>query len=360
MISLTGKVTNATSGGPVTTSPTAHLYLFDSTTSTIDQSLTSPVGATGEYRFDQVPADSNVTYFVMVDFAGVTYASDPVSYDGSFTSKDVPLTVYDATNDLTQLSISQVHLQFDIPAGTQVQARSLYILSNLGNKAVVVESDGRHVPFIGTPAGAADVQYELAQGGTALARATNGFALLPGADKQYGIIATYSMPYTNSLAISQPFTLPVSSETVLVPAGVRVKSDQLVDTGIQNFNGTDYHLYQGGSLATGSSLALTISGKPGASSPISSNQQMVLLIVLLVGGLLLIGLGIFLLRRSRGREVAAESGTPAASAESLQANRESIMDAIIALDDQYKGACISREVYLKRREELKRHLKELL
>jgi hypothetical protein len=359
VITIKGSVTNATAGAPVSGPMTAHLYLYNSATSKIDNSLATEVDQAGRYQFDNVPADAKVTYFVMVSFAGVTYASDPVSYDGKFTSRDVPITVYDATEDLDQLSISQVHMQFDFSTSGQAQARFLYILSNLGKKSVLVQSDGRHIPFIDFPAGANGTQFELAQGGAALAQADNGFALLPGADKQYGIIATFSLPFEKTLTLSQPFNLPVSSATVLVPVGIRVKSDQLTDTGVQSMEGKDYHLYQGGSLASGSTLELTISGKPGSANPFSTNPQTTILVTLLVAGVLLMGLGFFLLRRGRSKEALAEVSSGAAQSDPLE-DRDSIMDAIIALDDQYKGGCISRDVYHKRRDELKQKLKERL
>jgi hypothetical protein len=201
----------------------------------------------------------------------------------------------------------------------------------------------------------------LAQGGAALAKATDGFALLPGADKQYGIISTFSQPYNNSFSLTQPFSLPVSSETILVPVGVTVKSDQLNDAGVQNFQGANYHIYQGGILASGSTLSLVFSGKPGGSAPLGLNQQMVLLLSLLAAGLLLIGTGIFLLRRNRSKALQMVSGTETSlPSASVEEDRETIMDAIIALDDQYKGACISKDAYIRRREELKKKLKGLI
>ena len=360
-ITLKGKVTNASSGSLPTTPLTANLYLYDTGTTGIDKTLIAQVAPTGEYRFDDVPASLKVTYYVMVDYSGVTYVSDGITYDGTFTSKDLPITIYDSTDDLTQLSSSQVHMQFSFPAAGQVQARMLYVISNLGKKTVMVQTDGTHIPFIEIPSGATDVQYELAQGGSPLARAKNGFALLPGADKQYGLIATFNLPYTgNRVAMTQPFSLPISSETVLVPVGVRVNSKQLSDVGVQSVDGTDYHLYQGGGLASGGTLSFTVLGKPGAST-FSLNQQTTILLILLGVGLILIGAGIFLLRRNQGRKPQpAQASEVSSGIADMSEDRDAVIDAIIALDDQYKGSCITKEVYNKRRDELKKKLKELI
>ncbi len=269
IITLQGTVANA-SGAALTAPLTANLYLYNTNSSTVDQALETEVTTTGRYWFDSVPADPHTTYFVMVEFEGVTYSSDPGTYDGNAGSLDLPITIYNSTSEMDSLSIMQVHIQFDFVSDTDVQVQTLYVLTNNGQKSITVTSDGTDIPFLGVPAGAQDVKYDLAQGGAAITTAVNGFALLPGAEKQYGIITTFSLPYKNQMELSQPFSLPVDSETIIVPQGVQVKSDQLQDAGTQTFQGASYHLYQGGNLATGSNLIFTLSGRPGeaAGSPI--------------------------------------------------------------------------------------------
>ncbi len=360
VLTFNGKVTNA-SGSPITDSLIAHLYLYNTSSSAMEQTLKATVQPNGQYQFDHVPADSKTTYFVTVEFNGVTYASDPVVYDGTFTTREMPISIYDSTSDLITLNFSQIHMQFEFPTDGQVQARMLYIVSNIGLKSVVVPSDGTSIPFIKIPTGASDVQYDLAQGGATLASATNGFALLPGADKQYGIIATFSLPYNSNLKIIQPFSLPVSSETIIVPVGVRVSSDQLDDAGTQTFQGANYHLYQGGTLASGSTLALTISGKPGDTTASFPSRQSAILIGIGAAGILLIGVGIFLFLRNRTRFNQQDAILPTeVAADTFGDDRDTIVDAIIALDEQYKEKCISKEAYQKRRDELKNRLREII
>jgi hypothetical protein len=236
------------------------------------------------------------------------------------------------------------------------------VISNPGGKAVIVPSDGSSVPFIQTPDGAQSVNFQLAQSSAPLMTATNGFALLPGTDKQYGIITTFNLPYTNRLAFTQFFTLPVSSATIIVPEGVKVRSDQLTDAGTQGSTGTTYHLYQGGSLASGSTLTMTISGMPGDKAGFVLDQRTLLMIGVGALGLILIGLGIFLFlrdRKLRKMEEELEDNNEEVDEDALGDDRESIMDAIIALDDQYKNGDISKEAYEKRRDELKERLKNM-
>ncbi len=361
-------------GAAIPDGTNAILWLY-TTSGQEKQKLTTPILPDGKYEFINVPADKTIIYLVTVDYKDVTYESSYVQFDGTLFQFEVPITVYDSTSDLNVLTITQAHLQFDFSTAGQVQVMALYVISIPGTNSVIVTSDGTSIPFIQIPAGATSVQYQLAQSSSPLMMATNGFALLPGTDKQYGIITTFTLPYTNRLVYTQPFNLPVSSATIIVPEGVKVRSDQLTDAGTQSSTGTTgttgttgstgstYHLYQGSSLASGSTLTMTISGMPGDKAGFVLDQRTWLMIGVGASGLILIGLGVFLFlrdRKLRKLEEEFEGGDEEGNEEdALGDNRESIMDAIIALDDQYKAGDISKEAYEKRRDELKDRLKNL-
>jgi hypothetical protein len=363
LIVIDGRVTLA-SGGAIPVGTSATLLLYNTTSGQEMQRLTTLILPDGKYEFMDIPADSTTVYMVTVDYSGITYHSDFVQFDGTLFQFDMPITVYDSTNDLNVLTITQAHLQFDFSTAGQIQVMALYVIINPGGDAVIVPSDGTSVPFIQIPESAASVQYQLAQSSSPLLNATGGFALLPGADKQYGIIATFTLPYTNRLEITQPFFLPVSSATIIVPEGVKVRSDQLTDGGTQTSTGTPvttFHLYQADSLASGSTLTMTVSGMPGDKSGFVLDQRTWLMIGVGTLGLILISLGIFLFLRDRKlRKLEDEYEDDEESDEdAFGDDRESIMDAIIALDDQYKAGDISKEAYEQRRDELKDRLKNL-
>ncbi len=359
-----GTVTLA-SGAAIPNGTIATLLLYNTTSGQVAQTLTTPILPDGKYEFTNIPADTTTVYLVTVDYNGVTYNSVPASFDGTLFLFDLPITIYETTDDLNVLTITQTHLQFDFSTAGQVQVMVLYVIINSGGNSVIVPSDGTSIPFIQIPEGAASVQYQLAQSSSPLLNAANGFALLPGADLQYGIIATFTLPYTNRLVFAQPFSLPVSSATIIVPEGVKVRSDQLTDGGTQASSGTPvttYHLYQASSLASGSTLTLTISGMPGDKAGFVLDQRTWLMIGVGAVGLILIGLGVFLFlrdRKLRKLEEEFEGDDVEGDEDALGDDRESIMDAIIALDDQNKAGDISKEAYEKRRDELKDRLKNL-
>lgn len=349
---------------------TASLLIYSMSSSEVAQTLSSPISSRGTYQFQNVPADETSVYFITVEFLGVTYESEPIQYDGVTSQMVMPVTVYNSSKDLSSLSISKAHLQFDFSGDGQVQVGLVYIITNLSGNAVIFPSSGSDIPFIQVPQEAINPQYQLDQSSAPLLLATEGYAFLPGADRQYVLITSFSLPYTGSLTYTQPFSPPVNSATVIVPDGVKVKSDQLSDGGTQPSAGTSgvtFHLYQVSNLAAGSTLSMKISGTLAKEGNPQVSQQ-TLLIAVAALGLLLVGLGVFLFVRERklqrlvqdDDENAGEEGEITSNTDdSLGENRESIMDAIITLDDQFKAGSITKEAHEQRRNELKNRLKNL-
>jgi len=361
LVHIGGRVSLAT-GGTVPAGTLAALLVYNPTLGQVIERLTVRVSADGSYQFSDVQAPNGTIYMVTVDFSDVTYGSVPVQFDGTIFQFDLPVTLYETTNDLNVLTISQAHLQFDFSTADKVQVMVLYVITNPGEKAVIVSSDGSTVPFILIPENAEAVNYQLSQNSSSLLNATDGFAMVPGADKQYAIIASFSLPYSRRLEFSQPFKLPVTSATVILPEGVKVRSDQLTDGGTQDGTDATYHIYQSSNLASGSTLTFTISGMPGDKSGFVLDTRTWLMIGVAVVGLILIGLGIFLFlrdRKLRKMEEEFEDAEEEDEEDALGEDKDRIMDAIIALDDQFKSGDISKEGYKKRRDELKDRLKKL-
>jgi hypothetical protein len=360
VVTIKGAVT-MNSGSTLPTDLAAALFLYDTSAEQVMQTLTTTVQPDGSYQFTEVPASSSTAYWASVEYSGVTYDSDPAFYVDTKSSYDLPVVLYDSSEDISALTSSQVHVKFDMSSQSVIQVTELYIVINSGSQVLIIASDGTSIPFIQVPQGASDVQYQLASGSAPLLSASKGFALLPGAEKQYGIVAVFTLPYDRSLKFAQPFPLAVSSLTIFIPQGMRLRSDLLTDAGTQNIQDQAYHLYRGDSLAPGSSLSLTLSGKPGASTGLSLSRQTILLIGIGVVGVLLIGLGVYLYLRDRARSRdEEEENEQEVEKDALCDNRESIMDAIITLDDQYKAGGIPQKVYEKRRAELKERLKKLV
>jgi hypothetical protein len=153
----------------------------------------------------------------------------------------------------------------------------------------------------------------------------------------------------------------VDSVVILIPEdGVRVKGEMLRDDGTRDVQGVPYHLYSGGGLQAGDDLQLTLSGRPSASSPsLLQSSSTSLLIGMVVFGVALIVGGVWLFSRTRREEVydeVDEVSSPETDVEPDGEDADTLMDAIIALDDLYREDQLPEDAYLQRRAELKERL----
>lgn len=360
---ITGTVING-SGGDIPQGQKVTLEGFDKDPSGSYQKtieIVSPVDSKGTFSFIGVEAPVERAFIAITSWGGVEYQSDPVIVTTTTRDFSIPITIYEKTDDFNVLTFNQVHLIFDLSTQNIVQVTELFIVTNPGKQVVVVPSDGTSIPFIKTPKNASGVQYQLSQGSAQLLNATGGFAMIPGADRQYGFVASYTMPSARSLKFDQPFSMPVASLTIFVPQGMRARGEQLTDAGLQAIQGQSYQMYQANNMASGSTLSMTLSGTPGATTGFTFTKQTWVLVGIGVVGILLVGLGIYLYLRDRARlKNETEGGSEDAQGDAIGEDRDSIMDAMIALDDQYKAGGIPKEAYENRRSELKERLKVVL
>jgi hypothetical protein len=219
------------------------------------------------------------------------------------------------------------------------------------------------------PEGATNLEIQDGVLGGRFIETEDGFgdtvSIRPGAGS-YELLYAYEMPYDRKLDLVQPMSVPVDAVVVLVPEdGIKVKGESLVDEGTRDVQGAQYRLFNGGSIPAGSELSLSISGRPSTSAPtITAGSSTNLVIGLGIFGLTLILAGVFLYRRSRAADSEAEDepeeeisqDDPEFGSESA----ETVMDAIIALDDQYQAGQLPESAYLERRAKLKQRLGELM
>ena len=324
--------------------------------------LEASVNPDGSYDFAGVEFPLNRAFLVITSWQGVEYPSDPVYVKDATTNYSIPITIYDKSDDLTGLKTDQVHLSFVLSSQSVMQVTEIFIVTNPGKRAIVVSSDGTTIPFIQLPANASSAQYQLSQNSAQLMNATNGFALLPGTDKQYGFVASFNMPYGKNLNFNQAFSLPVSSLAVFLPQGMRLIGKNLTSAGTQDVQGQTFLMYQENNIASGNSITFTLSGVPATSTGTSSVNKTWVWIGIGSVGILLIVLGILLYWRDRNRfkkeQVKQSEGK--IEEDALGEDSDIIIDALIALDDEYKAGEIPKEAYEKRRLELKERLKGLL
>lgn len=311
---------------------------------------TTVTDANGNYVFEGLDMPENRIYLIEVVYQGVTFSSEPAFVEAGMSELTVPsFQLYATTSDFSTLSFDQVHFFVDI-ADTVAQVIGVYTFSNSGDKVIVIQS-ATDVPFIKVPANAENIGFDLTQDSAPFLSAEGGFAIPPSATP-YGLVAFYTLPYDKKAQIVQPFALPASSVLVLIPDGVKLKSDQFTEGEVQNFQGTDYRQYTSAGVKSGETLTLNLSGMPKTAGISTSDSQQNLLLGIGALGVVLILAGVWMYLRDRNRvddEMEDE--------ETEYESEEEILDAIIALDDLHRAGKIPDEAYRARREDLKARLK---
>jgi hypothetical protein len=364
---VSGKVVNG-SGGEVPLGTTVTIHGFEhatdaSSTNTTPQEVvteTTKTEANGTYTFNDVAIPEGRIFLAEASYQGTVFQSGPVVADADVSELGIPdITVYDSTTDNGGLVVEQLHVSFDMAVDGGVQVFELFTISNSSDKAFVFSTDGSSLPFMPLPEGASNVGLELSQNSAPIMPTESGDYALPPSQDFYSIIAFFNMPYDNSLELTQPLALPVSSALIIVPEGIKVKSDILTDEGLQQTQqGANVQVYSSSSLSAGSPLEITLSGKINSAGTSSTDNNQTLLIGAGAFGIVLILAGVWMFLRDRGK-VEDDNFEEAEEDEDEFETAEEVMDAIIALDDLYRAKKIPEEAYQTRREELKERLKEL-
>ncbi len=337
---------------------------------------TATVQDDGTFTFDEVAIDPHLIYVAAVEYNGATYGSDIGMFAADETAIDLPITVYESTQDPGVLSVDRLHVFFDFTHPDVLQVVELYVISNNSGKALVPAEQGEGVTPFTVPEGASGLQFQDGVLGGRYLPTEDGFmdtvSVRPG-QGEYQVLYAFTMPYDRKLTFRQTMPLDVDAVLFMVPDGVKVKSDQLEDGGTRDVQGTQYRTFNGTEIAAGGMLEATVSGNPAtgnaASNVATSNNN--LAIGLGAFGAVLIGAGIWLYRRNAVEEEEeleedegeeAEEGEETAEMEDTEGmdDPQVVMDAIIALDDLYKEGELPEDAYQARRAELKARLRELL
>ncbi len=362
LLTLSGHVSTG-DGSALEPGLPVELHQYDMNTGAELDAIPGEVASDGTFLFADIAitADSQLAYWASVDYQGVPYSSDFATYDGSTTTFDMPVTIYEATSDYTLLKVPQLEGYFLFDTEGVVQVFQFYRFVNDSGKTIVFPIPDSTIPFIQTPEGAQDLQFSPGSNTAPFMTADDGVAMLPGPDLVYEIVTIYTLPYEKRLSLEIPFALPADSVVLYIEEGIKVKSKALTEVGPTAIQEINFVEYDASDVAAGDSIALTMSGSISASDTTTPILDKKLIIIIGIAGLLLIAAGLFLFVRERRRALDEEEllGDEEEEGEdALGDDPEAIMDAIIVLDDQYKAGDISKEAYEQRREELKSRLKE--
>ena len=358
------------SGGDAPSDAPVTLYGFDNMQSTYSETLTT--GQNGVYTFNNVSMPEGRVFMAGAKYATGTYGSDIVTVNPTTPNLSLQITVYDTTTDVTLLTTDRVHILFDFTDPQTLQVFEVFIISNPSKQAVVSPTaDGTVVNFP-LPKGYTNLQFQDGTMGDRFVEISQGFAdkmtVSPGVG-QYQVVFFFQMPYDHKLDFSQPMFLPTSAVIVMVPDnGVKVSSNMLQESGTRDYQDTTFRMYNGTSLLAGGSLEFTLSGTPkqaGGKTLLTVANPQSLAIGLGLFGVALVLAGLWLYRRNQQKlalqpaSSPVDSTVPPVDLEVSPDDEDTLMDAIIALDDQFHAGNLPETAYLERRAALKEKLRKL-
>jgi mono/diheme cytochrome c family protein len=368
-ITITGQVTNGTQGGKVPEGLKVNLRGFQGMQDILN--LTAEVGADGGYVLKNVPFQTDYIYIAQVDANGLVYNSDVLhGTDVSGAEASLPLEIFETIMDPSVLLIDRLHVFLDFSQPGLVQVVNLYVISNPTDRVVIAESREKPVVEFDVPRGASNLQFQDGQlGDGRYVQTENGFgdtqAVIPGTG-QYQVLFAYEMMYDRKLDIPLKAPLPVDAAIVMLPpVGVKLNSDRLASAGQRDVEGLSFQMYQlTGSMKQGDTLNLTLSGKArtDASATADGNSLSPLFVGIGIFGLAMIGTGIWLYTQRKTLEPAAVDVTKATESpvdEPIESS-ETILDAILALDDLHGSGKLPESAYQDRRAALKAALAKAL
>jgi mono/diheme cytochrome c family protein len=320
--------------------------------------LEGDLAADGTFAFENVELLAGRILLAEMEYQGVTYQSQVKTLDGTETGVALdPIMVYESNEDFSGLSLDQLHVAFDFGTGETMQVFEIYSFSNKTDQAIIIKTDGSEVPFIAIPQGAEDVGFEAGQDTAPFSPAKEGIALVPS-EKPYSLIAFFSLPYNSKgTPVIQPLLLKTDSLSVFVPEGLKLRSDDLTDAGVQDMSGTKFHMYSGQDLAADSTVTFSLSGKPDLTVETTASSRQTLIYGAGALGLVLIGVGVWLYLRDRKKN-SDDLGSSEEDEDEFE-DADSVLDAILALDDLHRAKKIPDEAYQARRAELKEQLRDL-
>ena len=238
---------------------------FDNMQETISMSTT--IQSDGSFSFTNVDMPLGRVFVSSTEFEGVTYGSDIAMVEDETASLELPIPIFESTDDTSALSADRTHIFFEYLEPDTLRVVVIYIISNPSDRTVVAAIEGEPTIEFKIPEGATNLQLEDGVLGGRYVLTTEGFgdtaAIRPGAG-QHQITFGYDVPYDGKVEISQSVNLPTNAVVILIPKdGLKIRGEQLEYTGPSDVQGITYEMYTGDRIEDGTDLAITVSGRPG-------------------------------------------------------------------------------------------------
>ena len=375
---IDGQVVNGTAGGPaIGAGITVTLYLVQS--DTVTGTLQTATDSAGQFHFEGLATDPDISYWPEAVYLGVTYTSAaPVEFKEGQATQTVTLPVYETTDDDSQIAIDSGHIIVE-SFGTMLRISEAYLFGNGGDRTYVGRPGPEgQVTTVGIPLPPDAVGLAFGEEVPTDRFVQSEGKLLdtepvPPGKETLTIFYSYHVPVTDSsVHIERSYNYPITALTVLLTQpGLALSSVQLLDGGLQAFMDQEFAVYTAVDLAAGTPLAvdLTVEATEVTEStattetgkPITDNQELLrglgfgLAILAVLGAVIYTLLTAHPLRSAPGlptvgsRPPAATLPTVAALASNPQARP--LLAELADLEEAFEAGQVDEETYRRQRAE---------
>ncbi len=380
--SVIGRITNGTPGGTTPATQAVELHIVDQDSK--ETVLKATADADGKFTFKDVPMRADRGYVVTTTYLDRTFATDFIPGDPATSTLNLPLKLYELTNDPAVISITSMTTQVAASADS-LQIAQVFRLQNNSNRLFTLDklSNGEYGSVtLSLPHGASIMgfsdgndRFVVAPDGTSF---TDTMPVVPGTEHTVHVI--YSLPYRETgIMLEQPVDYPmtgplqvnVSPESISATVTTSVSSQPLPSRGTQSSGSLTFRTWSGDvALKVGNTVRIEMRGKPApvdgstdnaAAAPVSGGISRDLIVGLLIGGGFgLLGVGGFFLIRERMAMRQGGMSTLRQVNPETQHQMDDLVRQIAHLDDMHAQGKISDSAHARRRRKLKEQLSALM
>ena len=326
--SVTGKISNGSAGGSIPADLEVSILGYDGDQEVVRNATT--VESDGSFRFEDLEYFPGRLFFSTVVHQGLTYRSEVAHAASDGSAVELPITIFETTNDPSVMRVERLHLIIDFPADDVLRVLELWVLANDSDRVLIAPLQ------VSLPQGATNLIFEDETQGGRYEITDDGFVDLepipPGSGLDH-LVFGFDLPIDRSVDFDQQMLHPVDAATVLVPAD-GPKVSWLLDRGVQQIGGLRMQSFTTGALSPEEPLSFQISSPSTSSSPPIAS---------------IVGVGALII----AAVVAARFWRGAWRSRQMTADVDWIQ-AIASLDDDYEAGVLSEDEWERQRGRLKR------
>ncbi len=358
---VTGKVTNGTAASPAPTNISITLLINHENATVLH--MDTQTAADGSFQFNDVPIVRGYDYVTAALYRDHIFNSAFLVGNAENTNLNLPINIYELTEDPTVLSISSSEAQISAQGGT-LEVRQVIHFRNSSDRLYTTSKDLGNGRFgsvlISLPPGAQVVSLDNQ---TRYIVSPTDFTVLDTTPVLPGdvhvVIIAYIIPYDGTAAlIEQVMNYPFagSAKLLIAQTNLEVKSQQLPSTGNQMIADTQYKRYEGTlKLKAGEVIRYEVSGTSSTDIsaakitkiPASGNNTILFILTALIGlGVVATVLAI-VLRQRQNRPIRADQLIDA------------LTQQITLLDQKHAAGELSHDLWHQQRRPLQARLDEL-